>query len=155
MSADPREDILARLGVILAAVPGIDHAQRNDLAVPESNGTYAILLDGDETASEAGFAKGRGPNGPNVIALMPEIYIVLEATAETAGPLMSRMRRRVIYAILNDSILTGLSMNGDIRYEGLQTAMAMGRSIAAEMGLNFTFNYMLYPTIAPDESTED
>ena len=35
--------------------------------------------------------------------------------------------------------------NGDIRYEGCATALARGRMMEGEMGLSFTFTYVLRP----------
>ena len=38
-----------------------------------------------------------------------------------------------------------LAFDGDIRYEGCATALARGRSMEGEMGVSFSFTYVLRP----------
>lgn len=153
---DKRELILAQLEVVLAAVLGVDDFKRNDMTVAEGTGTVVLMLDGDEIPDSNGFNRGRPANFPNVVALMPEIYVLSdELDPKKAGPALNKMRFRIIHAVLNDPTLKSLAHDGDIRYEGTQTAFAMGRSMVPEMGMNFTVYFVLQPAIAPEESTTE
>jgi hypothetical protein len=48
--------------------------------------------------------------------------------------------------VLTDTTLADLvGTNGDVRYEGCATALARSRMMEGEMGLSFTFTYVLRP----------
>lgn len=153
---DRRELILARLLAVLTATEGVIKAVRNDLQAPEGKLPMVILLDGDEQSTQSDEGRGRPSIGPRIMNLMPEIYLIVQ-DGENAGPDLNSMRRRIIYNILHDEPLLALVKDREIRFEGVQTAMALGRAIAGEMGLDFTFPYVLRDAeLAPDEgSTED
>jgi hypothetical protein len=153
MAEDKREDILSRLEIVLANVAGVTHFKRNDLTVPELSPGQAcvLLLDGDENTDDRAFGRNRPPNQPLIIAMLPEIYVIIHDDPETVGPELNKFRRRIKAAVLNDAPLVALAKDKDIRYEGAQTALALGRSMAGEMGLNFTIIYF-DPSILEDES---
>ena len=50
---DTREDVLARLLEVVATIPNIKSAQRNNLDITEEQLPAAIVFDGDEETSDA------------------------------------------------------------------------------------------------------
>lgn len=143
---DKREQILSRLTAVLETVEGVNLVQRNTVDVPESKVPALVLLDGDEAPlDEESFGKGRGPRGPILMRMFPEIYALLIEEPTEVGPSMNEMRAKIIDAICTDAQLTALAHNGDIRYDGMQTALALGRSLTGEAGLSFAIVYAMYP----------
>lgn len=143
---DKREQILSRLMTVLSGIEGVVLAQRNSVDVPESKVPALVLLDGDESPlDDSSFGKGRGPRGPILMRMFPEVYALLIEDPADVGPAMNTMRARIIDAICNDEQLASLAHNGDIRYEGMQTALALGRSMTGEAGLTFGIVYAVYP----------
>lgn len=136
----PRESILARLEVILAAVDGVDEFYRNEVKAPEGK-TTVILLDGDETADEKSFGRGRPANAINIMTMLPEIYIIT-MDGDGVGTRLNLLRDAIILSVLNDAPLLALAKDGEVRYEGLQSALALGRSMSGEMGLNISIVYV-------------
>ena len=78
--------------------------------------------------------------------MTPEIYLMLGAKPEDVGTVINGFRAVFIKAVLMDPGLASIvGSNGDIRYEGCATGLARGRTMEAEMGLSFTFSYILRP----------
>lgn len=143
---DKREQILSRLTSILGGIEGVTLVLRNSVDVPESKVPALVLLDGDESPlDDSSFGKGRGPRGPILMQMFPEIYVLLIKEPSDVGPSMNEMRSRIIDAICTDGQLASLAHNADIRYEGMQTALALGRSLTGEAGLTFGIVYAMYP----------
>jgi hypothetical protein len=141
-SFDDREAILARLAAVLAATPGVTHFARNDLALPENSVPAILLLDGDETVNEDAYDRGsRLPGSVKIVTLDPEVYILVEDDPLLVGPSLSQLRRRVVKAVLTDDELLGLAVDKGVRYVGMQTGLAMGRSMSGEAALNFSIKY--------------
>jgi hypothetical protein len=160
---DKREQILVRIREILEGLDLFDTVVRNDIISDETNLPAAMLMDGDETAEDSGHGGKKPANATTRVIMFPEIYILLDGLPEVVGTLLNRYRSHVVYALLNDSELRALAVDGDVRYEGLQTGLALGRSMAGEMGLNIGVGYKFEPTVAPapfastegtEESTE-
>lgn len=135
-----REQILSRLENILSSINGVVAFDRNEINVNEHKLPYVVMLDGDEITDESSYGRGRPPNGPLRIGMMPEIYVIVRE-GDQVGPRLNVLLARIKHAIVNDPQLIGLAMDGDIRYEGSQTALALGRSMSGEMGLNVTIYY--------------
>lgn len=142
---DRRELILARLAGVLASVAGVASFKRNDPTVVESKLPAILMLDGDETAGvPRGWDKGRPAPFPMMIAMRPEVYLFTEE-GSGAGTTLNTIQDAIIKAVLNDAELQSLCRDTWLVYEGSQVAFALGRALEGEMGLNFTFNYMLDP----------
>ena len=144
---DRRERILARLLGIAQAVPGLVATFRNKDEISDRQRPAIVILDADEAADDADPAGlARRPNAPRRIGMTPEIYLMLGAKPEDVGPAINGFRAAFIKAVLVDSELaTIVGSNGDIRYEGCATGLSRGRTMEAEMGLSFTFSYILRP----------
>ena len=143
--ADRREMILTRLLEIAVGVEGIVAAFRNRDEISEKQRPAIIILDADDAADDAD-PSSRPSRAPRRVAMTPEIYILLGAKSEDLGTAINTLRARLVKAILMDpSLLTILGSSGDARYEGCATALARGRSMEGEMGVSFSFTYVLRP----------
>jgi len=150
MSTDRREQILVQLVAIAEAVPGIIKVVRNRIEISEEQRPAIAILDADEIAEEGvlGGRKLPGPS-PRLVNLSPEMYLMLGALAAgiNVGTQLNGFRLLILAAVLNDPTLTTLvGSNGEIRYDQCATALARGRTMEAEMGLGFTFRYVLNPS---------
>jgi hypothetical protein len=144
---DKREQILARLLAVAQGLPGIVAAFRNKDEISDRQRPCIVILDADEAADDAdpsGLA--RRPHAPRRVGMTPEIYLMLGAKPEDVGTVINGFRAIFIKAVLTDPGLASIvGSNGDIRYEGCATGLARGRNMEAEMGLTFTFSYILRP----------
>jgi hypothetical protein len=142
---DRREMILSRLLEIAGSTQGIVAAFRNKDEISEKRRPAIVSLDADEAAADAA-PSSRPSRAPRRVAMTPEIYILLGAKPEDLGTAINTLRARLVKAILMDpSLLTILGSSGDARYEGCATALARGRSMEGEMGVSFSFTYVLRP----------
>ena len=142
---DRREMILARLLEIARGIEGIAAAFRNRDEISEKQRPTVVILDADEAADDADPSQ-RPSRSPRRVAMTPEIYILLGSRPENLGTAINALRARLVKAVLTDSTLLSIvGSNGDIRYEGCATALARGRSMEGEMGVSFSFTYVLRP----------
>lgn len=148
---DRREQILARLLVVLETVSGVRVAVRNRGELPPNKRPAVILLDADEIAREAPpQQRGRLTMAPNLVDMSPEIYVVMdqrEPQNASIGEDMNTLRIAIMKAIMSDDQLAAiLGSNGDIQYNGCETDMASGRSLEGQMHIRMTFTYVLRPS---------
>ena len=138
-----REEILARLATILPDVTGVNYFLHNDLSVPSTSEKLpcVVMFDGDEQAEESSFGRKRPAIAPNIIYMTPEVYLVLENNPGDVGTSLNAIMHRIVSTVLTDDQLLGLAHDGDIRYEGLTSALSLGRSMEGEMGINLTIAY--------------
>ena len=142
---DRREMIFTRLLEIAVGVEGIVAAFRNKDEISEKQRPAIVILDADEAADDAD-PNSRPSRAPRRVAMTPEIYILLGAKPEDLGTVINTLRARFVKAVLGDAQLSLIvGSNGDIRYEGCATALARGRSMEGEMGVSFSFTYVLRP----------
>ncbi|TCN30341.1 hypothetical protein [Sinorhizobium americanum] len=143
--ADPRELILARLAVVAATVEDIRKVKRNEFSQDETVLPLAVILDGDETADERDPVS-RPPTAPRIMTMTPEIYLIVADKATTVGTKVNLMRSRFINAVANDAELAALTKDREGgRYEGAASGLSRGRSMIGEVGLSFSFRYVLRP----------
>ena len=145
--ADVREDILARLLEIVAGIPNIRSAQRNNVDIPEDQLPAAIVFDGDEETDDAADVSMRPANRPTIVRMHPEIIIAQQD--DEVGSDLTTMRRDLIKRVMTDTMLneqivkTGRFGNGAIRYLGCQTDLGWGRSLFGALRAQFMFKYAL------------
>jgi hypothetical protein len=146
---DVRENILARLVVIVGTIPNIRSAYRNNVDIAENDLPTAIVFDGDEETDDASDATMRPPNRPTLVTMRPEIIIAQQS--DEAGSDITTFRRELIRRILYDTELnttivkTGRNGNGAIRYLGCQTDVGWMRSLHGALRAQFMFKYALNP----------
>ena len=74
------------------------------------------------------------------------ILLVTGPSGTGKGTVINTLRVRFVKAVLGDAQLSLIvGSNGDLRYEGCATALARGRSMEGEMGVSFSFTYVLRP----------
>lgn len=144
-----RELILDRLRTLFEGVDGVRAAYRNKIDAPEHLRPAVVILDADEDVDEE-IGDGRGrPVGlaPVICSMTPEVYILagVSSQSENVGSILNALRTRLIRAVANDQTLIDLCKDGDIRYLGFATGLAVGRSMEGEAGISFQFRYMLRP----------
>lgn len=145
---DRREEILERLAVVMAAIPGVTLAGRNIMQPDATQRPCVIVLDADEQAGAQSQTRDRvRPSGPVLIDLTPEIYLLVNGGSATVGPAINAFRVLIVKAVLTDATLATLvTSSGAITYEGCATGLSRARSMEGEMGLQFTFTYPLNPS---------
>ncbi|NEI52715.1 hypothetical protein GR217_34415 [Rhizobium leguminosarum] len=142
---DPRENILARLVTLAKDITGIKTVKRNDLDLPETALPAIVILDGDETADD-NDPVGRPPTAPRIVTMTPEFYVVVAEKAANVGTQINMYRALVIDAVATDAQLIGLTKNKEGgRYDGAASGLARGRTMTGEIGLSFSFRYVLRP----------
>lgn len=140
----PRERILAAIARALAACPGVTTFKRNEIVTSEHALTAVMMLDGDEV-SEPPPNNSRPANGPAIVDLQPEVYVIVAGDPAAVGPALNVMHQMLLRAVLTDALVTSLVHSKVVKYEGLQTGLSLGRSMAGEMGFKFVTQYMLTP----------
>jgi hypothetical protein len=146
---DTREDILARLLEVVATIPNLRAAYRNNVDIPEDQLPAAIILDGDEESDGASDVSMKQPHRPYNVQMTPEIIIAQQA--DEVGSDLTTLRRELIRRVLTDTELneqivkTGRHGNGAIRYLGCQTDLGWMRSLHGALRAQFMFKYTLRP----------
>jgi hypothetical protein len=138
---DVREDILARLLVVVASVPNIKTAQRNNVDIQEELLPAVSVFDGDEESGGADDRSSRLPGRAYVPSMMPEIVV---SERHGTGSELGTFRREIVKRVLGDATLIALvGSNGSIRYVGCQTDFGWIRSQLNAMNVQFVFRYPL------------
>jgi hypothetical protein len=146
---DVREDILARLFVIVGTIPNIRASYRNNVDIPPDHLPAAVVLDGDEETGEVSDLSMHPSNKPIAVQMVPEIIIAQQA--DNVGTDITTLRRELIKRVLFDTELneqivkTGRHGNGAIRYLGCQTDLGWMRSLHGALLARFMFKYFLKP----------
>lgn len=154
---DRRERILTRMEELLQGVctqlGGWIYA-RNRGELPDEMRPALILLDADEAVGlpvQLNQARGQLRTPPMIMEMRPQLFAVLK-DREPKNLLVGTdllTARRLILPLLLPSLLTDdtlkslVGSNGFIRYEGLLTDLATGRSMRGECQFNFVFGYVL------------
>ena len=147
--ADVREDILARLIEVVATIPNIWLATRNNVDITEDQMPAAIVLDGDEDLSGSPDLSAHPSNKPVAIQMTPTIMILHQDP--NVGAEIGELRRELIKRVLLDTELneqivkTGVNGNGAIRYLGCEVGTAWLRDLHGAMTARFMFKYWLKP----------
>jgi hypothetical protein len=143
--ADPREDILARL-LAIARVEGVAYTARNDINISDWRYPAVSVMEGDEEAHETDPDR-RPPTAPRRVTMMPQLVIISQDNPEGLGSGLNELRARLIKAVLEDEELRDLTHDGvGIRYLGMESTLAAGRSLQGIMVCKFGLTYVLKPT---------
>ncbi len=146
---DVREDILARLTVVVGNIPNLRASYRNNVDIPPDHLPAALVLDGDEELSDVVDLSMHPSNKPVAMQMTPQIIIAQQS--DNVGPEISTLRRELIKLVLFDTELneqivkTGRHGNGAIRYLGCQTDLGWMRSLHGTLLARFMFKYFLKP----------
>lgn len=141
--ADIREQILARLAVVCAAVDGVAAVERNRLDVTGLRRPAILVHDGAEQFLDAPNSDSYGR--VQRVELSPEIELLLRSDAAAEiGPQRSLYRTRIVKAVLSDATLRGLTgASGRIRFDGSSAPRPTPESQEPRLQLDFVFTYTL------------
>jgi hypothetical protein len=147
---DVREDILERLLEVVATIPNIRSAHRNNIDISETRLPAAIVLDGDEESDGASDVSMKQPHRPYNVQMTPGIIVQVQDDNVVLGSIVTTFRRELIKRVLTDAGLneiakTGRLGNGAIRYLGCQTDVGWTRTGYAALTAQFMFKYALKP----------
>jgi hypothetical protein len=148
---DVREDILVRLLEVVATIPNIRSAHRNNVDIPETQLPAVIVLDGDEESDGASDVSMKQPYRPYNVQMTPGIVVQVQDNNVVLGSTVTTFRRELIKRVLTDTELneqivkTGRNGNGAIRYLGCQTDVGWTRTGFAALTAQFLFKYSLRP----------
>jgi hypothetical protein len=143
---DKREAILQRLVEIATGLPGVTAALRNQDEISERSRPAIAVFDADESSDESTERDEHSGRAPSLVAMTPEVLILLGALPENVGSALNALRAKLVKAVLTDAQLIALTgANGRIRYAGCATHLGHGRSMEGSMGIQFTFAYVLRP----------
>ena len=137
-----REDILARLAVVASGVSGIVSGLRNSTANADTQLPAIIVYDADEVADERD-PPSRPTRTPRRVSMTPEILIKVVGVPESVGTTMNAILAELQTSVMADATLIDLVKDGEIRYMGCATQLAIGRAMVGEMGVSFSFIYIL------------
>jgi hypothetical protein len=143
-----REDILARLLLILHGVEDLKWAARNEDQFPEAVRPAAILLDGDEEAvAELArpWVKGKAYT---VVQMNPLIVVSMGGKPEDVGTDINELMARVVTAVMTDVELTAIVVaNAQCGVYYLATDYRLNHSLAMDCDLQMRFGirYTLLP----------
>lgn len=139
---DRREEILARLRIIIEDVPGVREVARNREDISAARRPAIILHDAAESSSGLNARPRFAPN--DMIVLTPQIFILLGERTEVVGSKISEFRDPLIKLIYTDAILKDLvSSQGDIHYTGCGLDTTQGENREARLEVSFEFTYPL------------
>jgi hypothetical protein len=147
---DVREDILARLLEVVAAIPNMRSVHRNNIDLIEAELPAVIVLDGDEESDGASDVSMKQSHRPYNVQMTPGIVVQVQDDNVVLGSIVTTFRRELIKRVLTDTELeqivkTGRYGNGAIRYLGCQTDVGWTRTGYAALTAQFMFKYSLKP----------
>jgi hypothetical protein len=148
---DVREDILARLLVVVAAIPSMRSVYRNNIDTAEYQLPAAIILDGDEESDGTSDLSMKQSHRPYNVQMTPGVIVQVQDANVALGSIITTFRRELIKRVLTDTELneqivkTGRFGNGAIRYLGCQTDVGWTRTGYAALTAQFMFKYTLWP----------
>jgi len=146
-----REDILARLLVILNTIEVFKLVARNLDEFPERVRPAVILLDGDEEAvAELArpWVKGKAYT---VVQMNPLIVVSMGGRPQDVGTDINELMARIVTAVMSDAELTTIVVaNAQCGVYYLATDYRLNHSLAmdCDMQMRFGIRYTLLP-VAP------
>jgi protein required for attachment to host cells len=144
--ADVREDILARLLEVVATIPNLRSAYRNNEDIAETDLPAGLVMDGNEETNES---QNRQSNSSAIVQMTPEVLIFHQNPNFSSE--FDVLRRELIKRVLTDTELNNLVAKSTprggpaIRYLGCQIGHAWLRSLCGAMKAQFLFKYTLWP----------
>ncbi len=144
-----REDILARITIVIGAMSGVEFSGRNMDRAADTKLPAAILFDGDEDVFENLKATG---GAVNVVNMTPTIVVSLGDVPESVGTVtnewLAKVQRAVLLDVTIDELSGGRSAarripNGGARYIGCTTSLQEGRSAEVNLSVHFSIAYPL------------
>jgi len=140
-----RELILERLTVISEGL-GVT-AARDVLNFDEAQLPAIAVVEGDEEADEDD-PTNRPSTAPRRVHMIPHIIIHTGGLSQNLGPALNALYARLVKAVLTDATLLSLVWDGNgrgVRYLGMESDLALGRTMFGNIAAKFRFTYVLDP----------
>jgi hypothetical protein len=153
MSVNRREEILVQVHAILTGLEGIVTSVRNRGLLDNDACPAITLLDGDEISKPLGgtrtLPRGRRRMSPGIITLKPQVFLLLKYKKPGnagVGEALNLYRGKIIQAIAGDEqLLSLITANGDITYDGCETDLKNGMDLTGTMQLSFSISHSFDP----------
>lgn len=149
MGQDRREEILAQLFAVLGDIDGAETVVRNRAEFTTDLRPVICQLDGNETVTTRQNRSGRDAAQvtTSMVRLEPQIFVLLKSQKPknlSVGQDLNAFRSAILKAVGTDATLLSLvTANGSIEYDGCQTDLQTGSTVEGEMQLNIRFLYPL------------
>jgi len=154
--ADKREDILARIEVIMGTVTGITSNVRNRGLRSNEQRPAQVLLDGDEvpvlTSQSQRLKAMQSLMWPQLMEMRPQLFYLPKEKRPTnddpanIGSEANAWRIQFLEKLWADVELAELlGSNGSMVYNGCETDLKSGSAMSGEIRLDFVVRYMLVP----------
>lgn len=141
-----REKILRRMLEIARDIDDVEEASRNSALADTSPMRRITILEGEEIVSEEPFGNRRASDKMPVL-MIPEWLIDCGSNSEDVGADLNAMFGRCINAVLTDTELLALTVNGrGIRYGGMNSDLSFMALMQGRASLKFRVLYLLNPT---------
>lgn len=122
------------------------NSYRNETLLDKTLLPAVVLLDGEELADDTD-PETRPALTARRVRMTPEVQFRLETKAETVGTRLNALRAKVNIAVLSDTTLLSLTINGrSARYLGSRTVTERGEIVHGAIGCGFSFTYVLDPS---------
>lgn len=143
---DRREAIIKRLFDVVDGITEFTTRARDTITFDDTHLPAVAVLEGDEDITEDERAFSRPSDKPYYPVMTPQIYIRVADNSADLGARINMFRALVIKAVLEDTQLNALSLNGrSVRYAGMQSTLHAARSMVAAYALVFTIRYEFNP----------
>jgi hypothetical protein len=147
MAEDVREAILARMLVLLNAIPGEGDVARNQIVNDDGSPLRLVLIDGEEVLLDDGGLSNKPKLSPRPMKMYPLVVVGSIAKPKEIGTDLSVRRGKIIKAIETDSELAALTVkNTGGRYTGIDNTFAAAFLTLAQAPMRFEFTYLLRPS---------
>lgn len=155
MASNVREQIFARLEVILADVSGVLTVKRNAGLVGDEKRPAIVILDGDEQNDLQALTSRTALMAKSNVTAKPEIFFLSKEyrpsnkkadDAKNVGTILNDAKTAITSKIAGDTVIRGLlGPNGRLQYTGCVTDLKSGSALSGEMRMDFSFTYVLDP----------
>jgi hypothetical protein len=144
---DRRENILARMFVVVSGVSGFATAVRNEIEFDDTSLPAVSVLEGEEVVDLDNDNDGRGQNQPQRITAMIPVYI--KTAGADAGTQGNALRVSVVNAVLNDATLKAMARR--VRYAGVKSQLHPALLMIGGIAVMFAVTYMQQPSEIVDD----
>ena len=142
---DRREALLARLRVLIGTIPGVVKAVRNGDELTGKARPAVFLHDAVEARVDTGVG-GPPDSQEQLMRLSPQVALLMGEPTEEIGPAISEFRRRLVVAVLTDTVLRGLTgmpaRKTAIRFDSCAVTTEAGETREGRADLVFEIDYV-------------
>lgn len=143
---DKRELIIVRLFEVASGVAGVITSERNRTEFDDTQLPAVSVLEGDEDVDDRDVPRTRPSARPYLVTATPQVFIRAASDDNNVGTNLNTIRAAIIKAVLEDTELNALTLNGrGVRYAGQQSTLHAARTMVGAVALVFAITYVLDP----------